>query len=109
MALLSGLQRPDSAAGVAAAGVAAARRVGTERAQQIDAPEAWPVHVAEVKLGGGGLPEQEVGQPLLAAGPDDEVRVGLAACVQVPRNVLVGQRPGKLACSAASACLLVQQ
>ena len=37
--------------------------------------EVRPERLARVELGVGRLPDQEVGEALLAAGPDDEVRV----------------------------------
>src|ERR1700729_1064204 len=56
--------------------------------QEVDLAERGPVGVAEVELGVHGLPEQEVGYALLAAGPDDQVGVGLPGRVQVPGDVV---------------------
>ena len=44
--------------------------------------EVGPERLGEVELGVGRLPDQEVRQALLAAGPDDEVRVGQADRVE---------------------------
>ena len=40
-------------------------RVRTQRAQEVDLPEGWPVGVAEVELRVRALPEQEAAEPLL--------------------------------------------
>ena len=45
-------------------------------------PEVRPEGVAGVELGVGGLPDEEVREALLAAGADDEVRVGQAGRVE---------------------------
>src|SRR5690348_7403687 len=57
------------------------------RAQEIDPAERRPQHVAEIEFAVRRLPDQETGQPLLAAGADDEVRVGHAAGVEVAFDV----------------------
>ena len=49
-------------------------------------PEVRPQHLGRVELGVGGLPDQEVRQALLAAGPDDEVGVGQAGGVEGGRR-----------------------
>ena len=51
-------------------------------------PEVRPVDVAEVELRVRRLPEQEAGEALLPAGPDDQVRIGLPAGVEVLGDVL---------------------
>src|SRR5690348_844487 len=61
--------------------------VGTDRAQKVDAAERGPQHVAEIEFAVGRLPDQESRQPLLAAGADDEVRVGHATGVEVTLDV----------------------
>ena len=45
-------------------------------------PEVGPEGLAEVELGVGRLPDEEVREALLAAGPDHEVGVGQAGRVQ---------------------------
>ena len=35
-----------------------------------------PQHISKVKFRVGGLPQQEIGQPQLAAGPDNQIGVG---------------------------------
>src|SRR5579859_268045 len=45
-----------------------------ERALQIRLGEIRPKRVDEHEFGIGGLPEQEVAEPLLAAGADDQIR-----------------------------------
>src|SRR5258706_14028459 len=57
-------------------------------------PEGPPVQarkkrVEEDKLGIGRLPDQEVGRPLLARGPHEQVDIGEARLVQVPREHLL--------------------
>ena len=44
--------------------------------EQMDAAKVGPEAVGDEDLGVGDLPEQEVGDALLAAGADDEVGVG---------------------------------
>src|SRR6185295_4388318 len=44
--------------------------------------EVRPEHIAHVQLGVGRLPDEEVREALLAAGPDHEVRVRQAGRVQ---------------------------
>src|SRR5215468_3825098 len=64
----------------------------THRAQEVDLAEGRPVDVREVVLAVGALPEQESGQPFLAARPDDEVRIGQIGGVQVPLYLVLGDR-----------------
>ena len=52
----------------------AALEIGDGRAQIVGA-EIGPQRIDEAQLGVGRLPQQEVGQPLLAAGADDKVDV----------------------------------
>jgi hypothetical protein len=42
----------------------------------------------EVELRVSALPEHEAGQTLLARSPDEEIRIGLAASVEMLRDVL---------------------
>src|SRR6202035_1076200 len=77
--------------------------------QEVDLAERGPVGVAEVELGVHGLPEQEVGYALLAAGPDDQVGVGLPGRVQVPGDVVGGEGLGEPGERAAAVRLLVKQ
>ena len=42
------------------------------------AREVGPHHGREHELGVGGLPEKEIAEPLLAAGSDQEIRIGNA-------------------------------
>src|SRR5919201_2071187 len=49
--------------------------VVADRLEQMLPVEVRPQHGREVQLRVGGLPEQEVRDPLLAGGPDDEVGV----------------------------------
>jgi hypothetical protein len=53
------------------------------------------------------LPEQEVGQALLAAGADDQVGVGLACGVEMAGDVAGGDRLGELSERGAASGLLV--
>ena len=45
-------------------------------------PEVRPEDLGRVELGVGRLPDQEVREPLLAAGPDHEVGIGQAGGVE---------------------------
>src|SRR6266508_4125463 len=65
----------------------AAGGVGAEGAEEVDLAERGPVGVAEIELGVGALPEQEVRHPLFAAGPDDQIWVGLPGGVEVVADV----------------------
>jgi hypothetical protein len=56
--------------------------------EEVDLTESRPIGVAEVELRVGALPEQEVGQPLLAAGSDDHVGIGEARVVEVRRDAV---------------------
>src|SRR5262245_30298761 len=51
-------------------------KVGDGSAQVLGA-EVGPEYVEEIQLGIGRLPQQEVGQPLFAAGADEEIDVRL--------------------------------
>src|SRR5206468_3153060 len=64
------------------------RGVRAQRPQEVDVPEVGPERLAEVELAVRALPQQEATQPLLAAGADDEVGIGLPPGVQVLRDVL---------------------
>src|SRR3569623_2391109 len=52
--------------------------------------EIRPVLLDEDEFGIGALPEQEVREPLLAAGADDDVRIGHARGVESPANSIFG-------------------
>ena len=59
------------------------RRANSSRASsKASGPKSGQRVVAEVELGVGRLPDEEVREALLAAGPDDEVGVGQAGRVQ---------------------------
>ena len=76
-----------------------------QRAQEVDPAEVGPVDVAEVELRVRALPEQEAGEPLLAAGADDQVGIGLARGVEVLGDVVDVEDLGELLERAAgSAC-----
>lgn len=64
------------------------RGVRTKCPQEIDSAEIRPVGLTEVELGVGTLPEHEPGEPLLSRGPDKEIRIGLAARVEMLCDVL---------------------
>src|SRR3984885_11899823 len=66
-------------------------RVAAQGAEEVDLAERGPVRFAEIQLGVGALPEQEVGEALLSAGADHEVGVGTANRVQVSGDVVGGQ------------------
>ena len=58
-----------------AAKPAFAPRKGRERFCEILGPKIGPHQFGEMQFGVSALPKQEVGQSLLAAGPDDEIDV----------------------------------
>src|SRR3954453_6989074 len=62
--------------------------VRPQRAKEVEAAEVGPQRVTEVELRVRTLPEQEATKSLLARRADDEVRVGLAASVEVLGDVL---------------------
>ena len=70
-------------------------------------PEVGPQPVAEVQLGVGALPEQEVADAQLPGGADQQLRVVHLGCVEVAAEVVVGElgtrRRRGLARRAASA------
>ncbi len=73
-----------------------AGRVVAERAQEVDLAEGRPEHVTEVVLGVRRLPQHESGQPLFAAGADDQIGVGLVAGVEVAPDHLGVDGVGEL-------------
>jgi hypothetical protein len=62
--------------------------VATKGAKEVDLAESRPVGVAEIELGVGRLPEQEVGQALFPGRTDDEIGLGLTGGVQVRSDVV---------------------
>ena len=68
--------RPRSCSQAAEAALAAGE--GRERLGEIVGVEFGPHPLGEMQFGIGAFPEQEVGQPLLAAGADDEIDVAQA-------------------------------
>jgi hypothetical protein len=86
---LFGWQRPQTAEPALAPAEAG------ERGGEIFRLEIGPHPLGEMKFGVGALPEQEIGQPLFAAGPDDEV--------DVPQIGFTGDEPRK-----AGACEIGQ-
>ena len=74
----------SSALGLAAEATGATGVLG-ERRVEVGRVEVGPEAVAEVELGVGGLPQQEVADALVAAGPDEQVDVRQVRGVQ-PRG-----------------------
>jgi hypothetical protein len=72
-----------------------AARVLEERVVERQRPEVGPQHVAEHELRVGTLPDEEVADPLLAAGPDQQVGVGHAGGVQGVRDGALVDRLGR--------------
>src|SRR5439155_13937105 len=64
--------------------------VGADRAEEVDLPERGPVRITEVELAVGALPQEEAREPDLAAGADDEVRVGKIGRVEILADRLLG-------------------
>ena len=52
--------------------------------EQVLSAEVGPQHVGEHQLAVGQLPEQEVGDPELAGGADDQIRIGHVRLIEVP-------------------------
>src|SRR5262249_9197915 len=83
--------------------------VRPQRTQGVDVPEVRPVDVTEVELRVRRLPQQETGETLLAAGTDDQVRVGLTLGVKVLGDVVDVENVGKLFDGAAGRRVLMQE
>src|SRR3979411_1604962 len=58
------------------------------RVLECRAVEIRPIDRKKPELAVGGLPQQEIGKPLLAAGADDEVRVGQVGRIEIAGNEL---------------------
>src|SRR4051794_30965827 len=95
---LTGLERPDSGdlcplrlvellAGTSEAAFAAA--VGLDRGIEGRRVEIGPQRVGEVELAVGELPEQEVADPLLAAGADEQIGLGRVAHGEVGGEIVL--------------------
>src|ERR1700676_4132741 len=70
--------------------------VGAQCPQEVHLAEGGPVRVAEIELRVCRLPQKEPPQPLLSAGADHQVRVGLARRVEVLGYVLDVEDLGQL-------------
>src|SRR5687767_3108329 len=57
-----------------------------DRLKEMLTPEVRPQHGRDVKFGVGELPEQEVADPLLARGPDQQVGIGQRRRVELARE-----------------------
>src|SRR3569833_323735 len=97
--------RSDGSGAVAAM----SRGVGADRPQEVDLAEVRPDGLAEVELRVGALPEHEAGEALLSRRADDEIRVGLAAGVEMLGNVLNVEDLGEFLDAGAPARLFVQE
>src|SRR5947207_4768299 len=76
--------------GSPAAEAAASAGVGGEGVLELAPAEVRPERLDEDELRVGELPEQEVRDPELPGGADQQVRVGQVRCVEVrPQEVLV--------------------
>jgi hypothetical protein len=76
-------ERGGQARGVDPAEAALAALVVEQGRQQGRLIEIGPEHIGDVQLGVGQLPEQEVADPLLTAGADQQVGIGLAGGVEL--------------------------
>src|SRR6266571_1480905 len=63
--------------------------VRPQRAEEVDLPEARPIHVDEVQFGVGELPQEEVRDPLLSARAEYEVRIRQVRRVEALREELL--------------------
>jgi hypothetical protein len=63
--------------------------ITSDRSEKVDLPKDGPIGIAEVELAVGTLPEHEAREAHLAAGPDDQIRIGAVVGVEV-----LGQRVG---------------
>src|SRR5690349_12265260 len=68
-------QRPEDRSAGAGTESPLASGVFRQRRREVLRPEIGPQHIEEHQFGVGGLPQQEIGQPLLAGGPDDQIRI----------------------------------
>src|SRR3954469_25143577 len=76
-----------------------ARGIDADRLDQVGAAEIRPEAGQEDELAVGGLPWQEVRHPDLAAGADDQVRIGNAFRVEIVgkdflRDLVGAEQPG---------------
>src|ERR1019366_8707980 len=78
-----------------AAEAAGPELVGAQCTQEVDLAESRPVGLAELELRVDRLPGQEAGQANLARCPDDQVRLGRAAGVEVVGDRFGGQFVGQ--------------
>src|SRR6266545_1747884 len=63
--------------------------VRPQRAEEVDLPEARPIHVDEVQFGVGELPQEEVRDPPLSARAEYEVRIRQVRRVEALREELL--------------------
>src|SRR5438128_2048538 len=80
---------PLTARSLAAAEATPSARIVLERGAEILAAEVGPELVHEHELRVGSLPEQEVRDPELARGSDQEIRIGHVRLVQKGRESLL--------------------
>src|SRR5579885_621501 len=88
---------------------ALAAAVVGDRLFEVAAPEIRPQRLGEDELGIGALPQQEIADALLAAGADQQVRVGQIGGEQVAGDrrlvdLLRGDLPGRRGLRVLSRC-----
>lgn len=59
------------------------RLIASDRPQEVDLPEGWPMRIAEVELRIGALPEHEAREPHLSARANDQIGVWAIMRVQI--------------------------
>src|SRR5262245_5701859 len=79
----------------APAEAAAAAGVLVDRGAQVLGAEVRPQRVDEDELGVGELPEQEIRDPQLARGPDQEIGIGQVGRVEAIGDRLLGDLLGR--------------
>src|SRR6202165_21170 len=87
--------RGPQVAGAETAELALAGVESRDRLDKVLLVEIGPQRVGEMELGVGRLPDKEVGDPLLARGPDHQLRLRQVGVVEGAGDVLVA-KPGKV-------------
>src|SRR6266850_5491630 len=74
---------------VRAAKAAASALEVIDRLVEVFAAEVRPQGIRDPEFGVGKLPEKEIGNAKLSAGPDQQVRVGQPVGVEAPREIVL--------------------
>ena len=82
-----------------------APRILLHRPVEIRLREIGPQHLGEPQFGVGGLPQEEIAQPLLAAGADHQIGIGPRGRVERRGESLLPISPGAISPAAARAAI----